>query len=151
MLWIFCDIRHRHLVRAPRSFHLVVINFGRRGPAFGRAQHNHRPARALRFTAAARSILNASDLRDAMLERGRNRLMHALAIRAFYEKRLVSVTAKQLLQFFAADARENRRVVDLVSVQVKNRQYCAVANWLMNLFECQEVASGPVSASPSPQ
>ena len=61
-----------------------------------------------------------------------------------------AVAAEELLQLVARDTREDRRVRDLVAVQMQNRQHGAVLRRLRNLFECQAVASGPVSASPSP-
>src|SRR5213075_3070810 len=54
----------RHLVRAKGPFDRLSIDLLRAGPALRRAQHDHRPARALLEALRARLALNALDLRD---------------------------------------------------------------------------------------
>src|SRR5579884_1369093 len=116
MLGIVDHVGHGYLMRAPGAFHFVVIDFSGRSPALRRTHHDHGPARALRFASPARFVLNLLNLLDAMFQSGRDGLMHAVALGAFYKIRLITVTAKQLLQLLATDAREDRRIVDLVSV-----------------------------------
>ena len=76
--------------------------------------------------------------------------MHLRGIVAFDEMRLVAISDEQGFELFVRDAREDGRIGDLVAVQMEDRQDRAVLTGLRNLFECQDVASGPVSASPSP-
>lgn len=64
--------------------------------------------------------------------------------------RLVAHAVEELVQLFVGDAGQDRRVGDLVAVEVQDRQDDAVGARLMSLLDCQPVASGPVSASPSP-
>ena len=45
LLGILLHIRQRHLVSSPEAFQPVAFDFDRSRPAFGRAQHDHRPAR----------------------------------------------------------------------------------------------------------
>ena len=79
------------------------------------------------------------------------RLVHRCGIVALDEDGLVAVAAEQLRSSSSRDAREHGRVRDLVAVEMQDRaaRRRRVAG-LRNLFECQLVASGPVSASPSP-
>ena len=55
-----------------------------------------------------------------------------------------------MLELVTTDAGKNGGIGDLVAVEVQDGQYGAVRAGFRNLFECQEVASAPVSASPSP-
>ena len=52
---VVAHLGERHLVRAPEAFHLLAVHFFRAGPALGRAQHDHRPARPPGFAAARAS------------------------------------------------------------------------------------------------
>ena len=63
-----------------------------------------------------------------MLDGRGHRLMHAFGIGSFDEVRRPPVAAQQVFQLLVADPRQQRRVVDFVSVQVKDRQNGAVAN-----------------------
>ena len=46
--------------------------------------------------------------------------MHAVVLRAFDKVRFVTVANKELLKVLVLDSRQDRRVVYLVAVQVKN-------------------------------
>ena len=61
-----------------------------------------------------------------------------------------SRSREKLLQLLMLDAGQHGRVADLVAVEVQDRQYGPSVTGLRNLLECQAVAKGPVSASPSP-
>ena len=54
--------------------------------------------------------------------------MHAVRVGALDEVGLVAVAAEQMLQLLVRDAGEDRRIVDLVAVQMQHRQHRAVAN-----------------------
>ena len=70
---------------------------------------------------------------------------------ALDDERPVAVALEERAQLVRRDAGEDRRVGDLVAVEVEDRQDGAVASpGSRNLLECQLAASGPVSASPSP-
>ena len=49
---VAAHVGERHLVRAPRALDLVAADLLRSGPALGRAQHDHRPARPLGLAAS---------------------------------------------------------------------------------------------------
>ena len=94
----------RHLVRAKRAFDLLAIHDFRPGPALGRFEHDHGPARPCRVLLLARLALNGADLLDARVERLRHGFVHRARLMAADEVRRPSVTAQQLLELLARDA-----------------------------------------------
>ena len=48
------------------------------------------------------------------------------------------------------DTGEHGWIADLVAIEVQDRQHGTVSYGIENLLDCHDVASGPVSASPSP-
>jgi hypothetical protein len=74
-----------------------------------------------------------ADFTDRLLQRGRHVPMHRGGIAPFHEKRLVAIADKQRFQFFVADTRENRRIRDLVAVEVQDREHSAVADRIQEL------------------
>jgi len=64
--------------------------------------------------------------------------------------RPIAITKKEIEQLFLSNPREDRRIGNLITVKMENGQNRAITRALRNLFECQDVAIGPVSASPSP-
>jgi len=123
----------RHLVGAPEALHLVTVDLLRAGPALGCAQHDHRPGGAAGRAARPRLFLDPADLEDAVLQGGGHRLVHALGIVAFHEMGRPSVALEQARELLARNPREHRRVVDLVAVEVKDRQDRAVADRVQEL------------------
>ena len=68
------------------------------------------------------------DLGNTTLQRRRHGLMHAVVIRSFDEVRVPTIPAQQIFQFLVGDPGQQGGVVDLVSVEVKDRKYSPVAN-----------------------
>ena len=104
-----------------------AVDLLRPGPALGRAQHDHRPARAARrrrrrgrarWIAAISSSTSSSVAAIAWCIVGR--------VVALDEVRLVAVAAQQARQLLLRDAREDGGVGDLVAVEVQDRQHRAV-------------------------
>jgi hypothetical protein len=120
-------------VRAPEAFEVVIINLPRRRPSLGTAQDDHRPARPDRSTGPACLILDFANLEYAMFHCRSHRLMHALRIAAFDEVRRVPVSNEQRFQLFMADAGEDGGVIDLVAVEMQDRQHRAVNYWIKEL------------------
>ena len=58
-----------------------------------------------------------------------------LGVGTFHKVWRPAVTAEQALHFLVADASQQGRVVDLVSVEVKNRKDCAIANGVQELAD----------------
>ena len=69
-------IGERHLVRAKGALDRHAIDELRTGPALGRVEHDHRPARPRGVAMLARVVLNALDLLDDRVERRGHRLVH---------------------------------------------------------------------------
>ena len=135
MLGLLARSGERHLMRAERAFDLLAVHYLRPGPAFRRAQDDHRPASGAcvnPFVRARRSESSRISSNDRV-QRRRHQLVHRLRIVAFDEVRLVAVAAEQLRQLLVADAREHRRAGDLVAVQMQDRQHRAVARRIQKL------------------
>ena len=96
MLGVF-EIRDRHLMRAPGSLHRLAVHELWAGPAFRRAEHDHRPARPLdRLWRGARSLLDPVYFRQDRIKRAGQTLMHQCRDVAFHKMRLVAVAADQV-------------------------------------------------------
>jgi len=94
--------------------------------------------------------LELLDLRDGLVHGGRHELVHLLGVVAFDELRRPAAATEELVQLLGLYAGQNRRVANLVAIQVQDRSTAPSVTGLRNLLECQAVARGPVSASPSP-
>ena len=70
-----------------------------------------------------------------MLHRRRHRLVHAVVVGAFDEIRRPAIAAQQALQFLVRDARQQRRIVDLVAVEMQDRQHRAVAHRIQEFVD----------------
>ena len=94
------EIRDRDLMRAPCSFDRLAVHEFRSGPAFGRAEYDHGPARPLhRVRRRTRCVLDFANLREDRIERAGQTLMHDRGNIAFHKMRLIAVTADQIGQF----------------------------------------------------
>ena len=95
---VVLEFRDRHLVCAPCAFHGLAINHLRAGPALGRTQHDHGPARTLclRGIAFACFLLDARDVVKTAIQRGRKGLVHGLEFMAFDEVGLIAVTTHEI-------------------------------------------------------
>ncbi len=122
------NVGEGHLVRPPRAFDLVPLDFLRPRPSLGRAQHDHRPARTERIVGLAGALLVRTDLADGALQCRRHLLVHLGRVVAFDEIRRVAVADEQRFELLVADSRQHRGIRDLVAVQVQNRQHGAVAD-----------------------
>ena len=133
MLRIALHLVDRHLVGAPKALDPLAVDFLRAGPAFPRAKHDHRPGRTLREPAAPCVLLDALDVADDRFEGLGHQLMHRLRVVALDEMRRVAVAAKKTVELLVRNAREHRRVGDLVAVEVQDRQHRAVARGVEEL------------------
>ena len=116
----------RHLVRAEGAFDLPAVDDFRSGPSLRRRENDHRPARTRDVAANASVLLDRCDLFHCHVERGSHRFVHRRWLVPLDEIRRPPVTAKQLLQFLAGDAGEQRGIRDLVTVQMQDRQHRSV-------------------------
>src|SRR6516225_6810390 len=109
-------------MRAPKTFQVMAIDFPGSRPTFRAAQYDHRPTRPECFSRCTRLLLDLANLKDALLQGGGHCLMHARPIAPFDEVWGVTVTNKQGLQLVVADASQESRVIDLVTVEVEDGQ-----------------------------
>ena len=124
------EIGDRNLMCAPGALDRLAVDELRSGPALGRAEDDHRPARPLELCVSPRTAPHAGSRESRSridVERAGQTLMHQRRIVALDEMRLVAVAAHQVGQFLAADARQHRRVGDLEAVEMKDRKNRAVA------------------------
>ncbi len=81
----------RHLMRAERALHWLTIDLLWPSPAFGRAQHDGRPARLPRDALHARLSLNGANLRIAGIQRRGKLLMQPQRVVPLKEIDLIAV------------------------------------------------------------
>ena len=115
-------------MRPPEAFEIVAVHLARGGPALGAAQDDDRPARPKGLAGLPRLFLNLTDLQDAVLQGGGHCLVHAFVVAAFHEIRGVTIADEQRPQLVVADAGQDGRVVDLVAVQMQDRQHRPVGD-----------------------
>ena len=122
-------------MRAPEAFQPVAANLSGAPQPLGVRSTIIGQRGRVRDSGAARFLLMLPDLGNAMLHGRRHRLVHALGVGALHKVGRPAVTPEQVLQFLVADARQKRRVVDLVSVEVEDRQNSAIANRVEELVD----------------
>ena len=130
---VFPHAGQRHLVRPPKAFHLMAVHFFGARPALGAAQNDHGPPGAGRLAARAGFLLNAPDFEHTVLERRGHLLVHLLGIAAFHEVRRPAVAHKQGFQFVVGDAGKHGGIVDLIAVELQDRQHRAVPDRVQEL------------------
>ena len=97
----------------------------------------------------ASALLDRADARERDIQCIHHLRVHFFGIFAFDKQRLVPVALEEIADLLVAHAPKHGRIGTLVTVEMENRQDRAIARRI-ELFECQEAASGPVSASPLP-
>ena len=124
-----------HLMCAPVVLDLETVDICRTCPALGAAQDDHRPARADGAAVLACVFLESEDLLDALIERVGHEAMHDGGVLTLDEVRLPAAAAEEVLQLLMGDAGEERRVRDLIAVEVQDREHCAVGLGVDELVE----------------
>src|SRR5262249_11406449 len=92
--------RKWYLVGAPETLYLVAVHFLGASPPLRAAQHDHRPACPVGLAAGASLLLNAANLKHAVLERPSHLLMHYIDVFPFYEIGCPPITLEEVLQLF---------------------------------------------------
>ena len=126
-------IPHRHLMAAPIVFAFLSVDERWAGPAFGRAEHDHRPGRPFQVSEIAGFGPNALDFRDGQIHDFSKLLVDGLRIVPLDEIGFVSHPLEKLLQFVLRNPREEAGIGDLVAVQMEDRQHGAVAGRIEKL------------------
>ena len=130
------EIGERDLMGAPGAFDGQPIDELRSGPALGRLQDDHGPARPFgRHVrgALARLGLNGLNLGQHQVERRGEVLVHDRGLVAIYEVRVVAIAAQQVGQFLTADPRQDGGVGDLEAVEMQDGQHRAVGTRIKEL------------------
>src|SRR5208337_1834251 len=127
----------------PEAFEVVPVHLARGGPTFGAAQDDDRPARPKGLTGPPRLFLDFADFQNAMLQGRSHRLVHALVIAAFHKIRSVPITDEQRLQLVVADTRQDCGVVDLVAIQMQDRQHRPVDDRVEEFVAVPAGGEGP--------
>ncbi len=113
----------RHLVRAPGALDLEPVHHLRAGPALGRLEHDHRPARPGQVAVPPGPPLDGADLIHHLVQGGGELLVNPVRDVAGHPVHPVAVALQQRHQFVVGDPGQHRRVGDLVPVEVQDRQH----------------------------
>ncbi|KAI6751404.1 hypothetical protein HG531_006100 [Fusarium graminearum] len=113
-----CD---RDLVSSPVTLQVVVVNLAGSSPPLGTSKNDHRPQRSHSLAGVTSLLLDLSNLIHAVLKRSSHCLVHRLNVITFNKIGLPAVTDEETLKFSMRDSSENSGVVDLVTIEVKNR------------------------------
>ena len=124
----------RDLVRPPRPLHRQPVHDLGPGPALGRLQDDGRPGRPGQVAVLPGAALDGADLADHRVHGGGQLLVHQLGIIALHRVRRVPVAAQQRLELIVRDPGQHRRVGDLVTVQVQDRQHRPVPGRIEELI-----------------
>ena len=127
---VFRKARKRNLVRAPEPFGLQPVDLFGSGPALRAAQDDHRPfwsRRRCMRDPAARRMLDRADAIDRIVEHDCHPLMHQRRIVALDEQWLIAIADEKRAQFVVGNAGQDRRIGDLVAVEMQDRQNRAIA------------------------
>ena len=130
---VFPHAGQGHLVRPPKAFDFMAIHFFRAGPTFRAAQNDHGPPGAGRFAAGAGFLLNAPDFEHTVLEGRGHLLVHVCRVAALHEVRRPAIAHKQGFQFIVRDAGEHGGIVDLIAVELQDRQHRAIPDRVQEL------------------
>ena len=122
------DVRDGDLVQRPEAFQIVSVHLARGRPALGAAEDDHGPARPLRLAALPRLLLDLADLQHRLFQGGGHGLVHSVRVVALDEQRGIAVSDEQRLQLLTTDTGQERGVVDLVAVELQDRQHRPVAD-----------------------
>ena len=112
---------------AERPLDLHAVDDLRTGPPLGRSENDRRPQRLRVNAVRPRVCLDFSDLVVASVERRRESAVHPHGIVTLDEVHVVTMPAKEATDRVVARPREHGGAGNLVAVQMKDREYGAIA------------------------
>jgi hypothetical protein len=72
---------------------------------------------------------------DALLDRRGHCLMHGVNVGTLHEIRSPAITAEQIFKFLVRDAGEQRWIIDLVPIEMEDRQNGTVARGIQEFVD----------------
>src|SRR5579864_1018007 len=118
---------------APEALEEMSLQSAWRGPAFWRSQHDHGPARPGEVAMLSRGALMFANFVNTTLHRRSHTLMHAVDIGALHKIGSPAVAAEEILNFLVRNARQQGRIVDLIAIQMEDREHSAIARRIQEL------------------
>src|SRR5919198_315629 len=118
---------------APGPLDRKAVYFLRTGPTLRRPQDDHRPARTGGYPAFTRTVLYFLDRVERVVEGGGELLVNGDWFVPGDDERIPAVALEERHELFLGDAGEDRRVCDLVAIQVQDRQHGAVGTRIQEL------------------
>src|ERR1700746_3282913 len=122
-------------MRTPEDIEEMSLQAARRCPTLWGSQHDHGPARSGDLAMLSRGASMLADFIDATFHRCSHRLMHAVDIGPLQKIGSPAIAAEQVLKFVVRDASQQRRIVDLVAVQMKNREHRTMPRRVQELVD----------------
>src|SRR5581483_6396988 len=119
VLGVVTGIPYRDLVGPERALDRLTVHLLRARPALGRHEHDHRPVRPARAAPTAGLRLDPLDLRDHLVEGFGHGSVHGAWLGALDEPGRIPVALEQGAKLAPADPRQDRRIGDLVAVQME--------------------------------
>ena len=113
---------------APKVLHLVAVDHLGSRPTLRRAQHDHWPCRPFDAACPASLGLQCANLQYALLRRRGHCLVHGVRIAALDKVGFVTEPKEEVLKLTAWDTRKNRRIGDLVAIQVQHRKHRSITD-----------------------
>lgn len=120
-------------MRTPKTLKEMTVNFSWSRPTFWSAEDDDRPEWTERFARVACLLLVLFDFQDASLHSGSHCLMHSIWIATLDKVRCPTIANKESLELPMADTGQKRGVIDLISIQMKNRKHCTISDRVKEL------------------
>ena len=147
---MLCALLHGdgHLVGQEVVFDALPVDHLGPGPALRRAQDDHRPARTGGITGLAGMLLDGLDTLDDLVHGLSHQPVHGHGVVALHEIGFPAAAMEKVRDFFPGHARKGCGGDLPRPLRCRMGRAAPSVAGLRTCLHCQEVASGPVSASP---
>ena len=116
----------RYLMRAERAFDLISVYILWACPSLRGTEHDHWPFRSCRIIIFSCVFLDLLDLIHNLIQCICHFPVHLHRIVALYKIWFPATSVKEMLQFLMRNTRKNRRIADLISIQMQDRKYRSI-------------------------
>src|SRR5687768_3391792 len=117
------NLRERHLMRSERALDRQTIHLLGPGPALWAPEDDHGPSGPTASAISAGRPLNGLDLIEGLMHDSRHLLVSVGWLGGLDEMRRISVSGQAVEKLPVRDPRQDRRVRNLVPVQMEDRQH----------------------------